>query len=53
MRRRMTVQDMRDNAGWQIGEHGEQVADLFVALNELVFQKECKPVPLTFHATLP
>ncbi len=53
MRRRMTVQDMRDNAGWQIGEHGEQVADLFVALNELVFQKDCKPVPLTFPATLP
>ena len=53
MRRRMAAGDMRLMCGWQLGQEGEQLADLWVAFNKLGWGGKLQPAPITFPATLP
>ncbi|MDA7994210.1 MAG: hypothetical protein MPJ25_14365, partial [Pirellulales bacterium] len=53
MRRRMTAKDMRMMCGWQIGQEGEEVADLWAAFNTLAWDGKLKPAPILFPKTLP
>ena len=39
--------------GWQIGQEGEEVADLWAAFNTLAWDGKLKPAPILFPKTLP
>jgi hypothetical protein len=49
----MTQKDLRAMCGWQLGDDGERIADLFGVLNKTVFDGALPVLPVTFPATLP
>lgn len=53
MRRRMTFDDLRLMCGWQFGDRGERIADLWQEINRVVFASTVRPSPITFPATFP
>ena len=53
MRQRMTIKEVRKACGWILGEEGEQIADLWSALNDIVFFGALRPAPISFPQSLP